>query len=171
MSELKLQGLINIASSQVGVKEEGGNNKGSQVVEYQKTTWLKPGPWPWCAAFICWCISEWLHKDISAADELGIKDIESWRPKTAGAFDFINWGKSKGLKVTDEKELAKAGDLVIFDFSHIGIVEEDQKKGERTIKCIEGNTNGKGERDSESGDGVWRKKRATNLVRAYIRLV
>jgi hypothetical protein len=58
---------------------------------------------------------------------------------------------------------------VVFDFSHIGIVAEDSERGE--ITAIEGNTNGKGERDSESGDGVWRKYRARSLVKAFIRLV
>jgi GH24 family phage-related lysozyme (muramidase) len=34
---------------------------------------------------------------------------------------------------------------------------------------IEGNTNGRGDRDSVTGDGVWEKKRAKSLVRKFIR--
>jgi len=168
-----LKNLVTIASSQVGVREQGGNNLGKEVKEYQKATFLAPGAWPWCAAFVCWCIREWLVKTNGAAEALGIKSDETiyWRPKTAGAFDFINWAKRSNLYVTDEKEPAKAGDLVVFDFSHIGIVAADQLPGKDYIETIEGNTNVKGERDSVSGDGVWRKQRKVNLVRAYIRLL
>ena len=41
---------------------------------------------------------------------------------------------------------------------------------ESIVHTIEGNTNGKGERDSLSGDGVWQKGRAMNLIRGVIRL-
>lgn len=164
--------LIEIAASQVGVKEEGGNNVGPQIKEYQKATFLNPGAWPWCAAFVCWCMREWLVKTYGVTEALGIEDTDTvqWRPKTAGAFAFIDWAKRSKLYVTDEKELAKAGDIVVFDFSHIGIVEKDQVPGENYIHTIEGNTNVKGERDSYSGDGVWRKKRNVSTVRAYIRI-
>jgi len=59
---------------------------------------------------------------------------------------------------------------VIFDFSHIGLVVEDQASIRSKIKTIEGNTNGKGDRDSESGDGVWEKQRMPSLAKSYIRL-
>lgn len=169
----KLKALVDVAASQVGVREHGGNNLGAEIKEYQKATFLPPAAWPWCAAFVCWCIREWLIKTPGAAEALGIKEGETiyWRPKTAGAFDFIKWAERSGLYITDEKEQAKAGDLVVFDFSHIGIVAEDQLPGKDYIDTIEGNTNGKGERDSVSGDGVWRKQRKVNLVRAYIRLL
>jgi hypothetical protein len=49
---------------------------------------------------------------------------------------------------------ARAGDFVVFDFSHIGIVAADQKAVTDNIQTIEGNTNGKGERDGLAGDGV-----------------
>ena len=167
-----LQQLIAIAQSQVGVHEQGGNNTGPQIREYQKATFLQPAAWPWCAAFICWCMREWLVKTTGAAEWLGINNDETifWRPKTASAFGFIDWAKRSNLYITDEKELAKAGDLVVFDFSHIGIVIEDQVAGSPLIKTVEGNTNGKGERDSATGDGVWLKTRNCNLVKAYIRL-
>jgi hypothetical protein len=38
------------------------------------------------------------------------------------------------------------------------------------IVTIEGNTNGSGGRDSESGDGVWRKIRKKSLVKDIIRI-
>lgn len=167
-----IQELVKIANSQVGTKEQGGNNKGAEIIKYQQATWLKPDAWPWCAAFICWCIREWLKiESVKASLKFTDAIITKWRPRTAGAFDFLNWAKDQKLKVFDEKLLAKAGDIVIFDFSHIGLVVEDQKPNSKEIICIEGNTNNKGERDSESGDGVWKKTRSTSLVREYIRII
>ena len=98
------------------------------------------------------------------------KEAELWRPKTAGAFDWAKWAHSKELTVLPESALAKAGDFVIFDFSHIGIVVSDQPNV-GTITTVEGNTNGKGERDSAAGDGVWQKTRQPSLVKCYIRIL
>jgi hypothetical protein len=165
--------LVAIAKGEVGTKEIGGNNLGPKIKEYQKATTLNPAAWPWCAAFVCWCIREWLLKTPGLLALLGIEDNETiyWRPKTAAAFGLVSWAKNEKIYITDEKELAKAGDIVVFDFSHTGIVVEDQKEGDAFIRTVEGNTNGKGERDSESGDGVWLKKRQASLVRAYIRIL
>jgi hypothetical protein len=69
-----------------------------------------------------------------------------------------------------ENDLARAGDFVVFDFSHIGLVVEDQKSIVEKLSTIEGNTNGKGDRDSTSGDGVWAKQRERTLAKSYIRL-
>jgi len=161
--------LVGIAEGEVGTREQGGNNRGGRVVVYQAATWLKPDAWPWCAAFVCWCIKEWL-KVPGVAEHNNISDPEKWRPKTAGAFDFIRWAKEKGLRVLGENAEVEAGDIVVFDFSHIGIVTDDAKAGSNTIECVEGNTNGKGLRDSTSGDGVWQKTRARSLVRNFIRI-
>lgn len=164
--------LANIAAAEIGVREVGGNNRGPKIVEYQSATWLKPAPWPWCAAFVCWVIKKWLE-DLSVREGLSLrndKPLNAWRPKTAAAFDFIRWAKDKNLPVLGRSARALAGDLAVFDFSHIGVVIRDQSKGSTQIVTVEGNTNGKGERDSTSGDGVWRKIRPTRLVRAYIRI-
>ena len=164
--------LLEIATHEVGVHEDGGNNCGPRIVEHQSATWLKPAPWPWCAAFICWILREWL-KSPEVLAKLSLrndKEAEKWRPQTAGAFDFERWAKEKGFAVMNKKSLAKAGDLVVFEFSHIGIVVKDQISPD-SIECIEGNTNGSGQRDSNAGDGVWRKRRAASLVRSFIRII
>jgi hypothetical protein len=105
-------------------------------------------------------------------------NLEKWRCRDAAVFGWDDWAIRTGGKVLDPtKHLAEAGDFVIFDFNgpetgggHIGIVEVNQKPHESVIYTIEGNTNGKGERDSISGDGVWRKTRKTTLVKHYIRM-
>lgn len=159
-----------IAESQVGVREHGGNNCGPEIRKYQKSTWLMPDAWPWCAAFVCWCVEQWLSSpSVLAALKMSAQAAGKFRPRTAGAWDFVNWAKDNGLVLAGENGHARRGDIVVFDFSHIGIVAEDSDRGE--IATIEGNTNGRGDRDSESGDGVWRKHRDRSLVKAFIRLV
>jgi hypothetical protein len=59
----------------------------------------------------------------------------------------------------------KAGDVVIFTFSHIGIaLGSPDKKG--NVPTVEGNTNGAGSRE---GDGVYRKVRHVSKIRSRIR--
>lgn len=158
-TDSQIDSLVKTAVQEVGVHEVGGNNKGPRIVEYQKATWLEPGAWPWCAAFVCWVIQQWQsnHSDLPSFN----------RPRTAGAFDMVRWAKEEKLRVLDETVLAAKGDLVVFDFSHIGIVVSDQTSD--SILCVEGNTNYAGSRDSESGDGVCRKTRHKSLVRNLIR--
>lgn len=167
-----LKPLVDLALAEVGIREEGGNNRGPRIREYQAATWLKPAPWPWCAAFICWLIGQWI-KLPAVREALSLrndKQVENWRPRTAGAFDFERWARSQKLTVLPRTAKARAGDIVIFSFSHIGIVIKDQGTSP-TIETVEGNTNGAGTRDSTSGDGVWRKRRPVSSVRSFIRLI
>lgn len=162
---------IAVAESQLGLTEKGGNNRGEAVVKYQQATWLAPGPWAWCAAFMCWVLREFLINNPEAMNVLRITDINKFRCKDASAFGWIKWANGKGLYVTDEKELAKAGDLVVFDFSHIGLVVKDQLKLSDKIETIEGNTEPNTTQRDGSADGVYRMKRSPKLVKAYIRII
>lgn len=165
--------LIELATHEVGTQEVGGNNRGPRIQQYQAATWLKPAPWPWCAAFICWIVREWLLSSPEACERLGLKSkrkIEWWRPRTAGAFDFERWARGNRIRVLGPRAIAKAGDIVVFNFSHIGLVVKDQVAPATTIETIEGNTNSKGTRDSKSGDGVWRKRRPVSSIRSLIRI-
>jgi len=165
-----LHKLLAIAQAEIGVREIGGNNRGERIREYQTATELPPGPWPWCAAFVDWCIREWVEDHAAARWlNLQVSTPNQWRPKTALAYGLTAWSKSRPKTTTryTERDKAEPGDIVTFDFSHVGIVLEDDGKH---IVTIEGNTNGRGDRDSESGDGVWRKIRAKSLVRDLIRI-
>lgn len=162
--------LIAIAKTEVGNTENGGNNKGEAVVKYQKSTWLKPGAWAWCAAFMCYIFEQWV-KDAQVQKSLDIIKPVIWRCRDASAFGWIAWAKKRELTITDEKELAKKGDIVVFDFSHIGLVIQDQLKPTDKIVTIEGNTEpNKTQRDGTK-DGVYIMKRSKTLVKAYIRIV
>ena len=163
--------LAKIALSQVGVKEVGGNNNGPQIRKYQGATTLKPASYPWCAAFTSWVVREWL-KDKENVEWLGLKVMtpEQWRPKTAAAFGYISWASERPAttKVLSSRAKPQVGDFAIFDFSHIGIVTKVLSDGR--FQCVEGNTNGRGTRDSTSGDGVWLKTRSPSLVRNFVRI-
>jgi hypothetical protein len=115
-------------------------------------------------------IDQWL-KDPQNTSWLNLKQMtpSQWRPRTAAAFGFIEWAKKRPAttKILSENAKPQVGDLVVFDFSHIGIVVG---VGEKNFQCVEGNTNQKGTRDSDSGDGVWLKTRTPSLVRNYIRI-
>jgi hypothetical protein len=173
-----IEKLINIATKEVGTREGAVNNTGADIVEYQGATWLQPGAWPWCAAFTCWIMREVLEdeavrdylKDYFKRSELTFAQAEKVRCRDASAFGWEKWARANGLQVLPEDKLAKAGDFVVFDFSHIGLVIEDQSAVTAKIKTIEGNTNGRGDRDSESGDGVWIKEREPTLTKSYIRI-
>lgn len=158
--------LAKIAASQVGVRESG-NNSGEAVRKYQDATNLEIKGFAWCAAFVDWCIAAWL-KDAEVIAWLGLKvrTPEEWRPKTALAYGFLGWAKDRPntTEVLMPSARAQAGDIVMYTFSHVGIVISDNGK---TLQTVEGNTNGEGSRE---GDGVYFKTRAKSLVKRYVRI-
>lgn len=186
--------MAQIAFTQIGPKETQGNNTGADVLKYQKATWLQPGPWPWCAAFTSWCLMEWVLKDPTTRMWMIMGDAYFDNPYTqmaiprlvcrdARAFGWEAWGRSAGLVMFDENSNIYQpipGDIVIFDFSHIGIVDmpPDLTLPYKTIPTIEGNTHPQhGSKlalvgaDDREGDGVWRRIRNVNLVRRFVRLI
>jgi hypothetical protein len=173
-----IERIVALAHAEVGTREEGGNNTGARIVEYQGATWLQPGAWPWCAAFCCWVMRELLEEPDTldwlaghfGRPGLSFAQADKLRCRDASAFGWEKWAAKTGFAVLPETELARAGDFVVFDFSHIGIVIENQGSLKKKIVTIEGNTNGKGERDSTSGDGVWLKERPPALTKRYVRL-
>jgi hypothetical protein len=165
-----IEKLADIALSQVGVKEVGGNNRGKKIREYQSATNLSPAVWPWCAAFVDWCVAEWIKdKENTKWLDLKVSTPSQWRPRTASAFGLMGWARKhpNTTSILPDTSLPQKGDIVVFDFSHTGIVVAGNKQ---SIQCVEGNTNGKGDRESESGDGVWLKRRNISLARCFIRI-
>tara|TARA_R110000868_G_scaffold393101_1_gene664018 strand:+ start:102 stop:626 length:525 start_codon:yes stop_codon:yes gene_type:complete len=166
------QKLITIARQEIGVVESpAGSNKGKRVEQYQSacdlSEELKTG-WPWCAAFVCWCIKEWLKDpEVLAAFKFTPKQAEAWRPKTAAAYGFHAWAEKHNLLVLNDDPLnvLHTADIVTYDFSHIGIVQDDEKF---MIMTVEGNTDGEGSRD---GGGVFAKTRPRSLAKKFIRLL
>lgn len=155
--------LLAFAREEVGVLEESPNS-GDRIRWYQSATALSPGAWPWCAAFVAQCLN-------LAIDAAGPVDLNTearrhnWRCRSARAYDWEQWAAARGLQILDENAPLRPGDIVTFDFSHIGIVESES--GPHRVITIEGNTNADGSRE---GDGVYRRTRKRTLIRRVIRL-
>lgn len=163
--------LLEIIQKEVGVREEGGNNKGRRIREYQSATDLSPEPWAWCAAFVDWSVLQWTK--IQGFDKwlgLQVMSVDEWRPTTAAAYGFLRWSKDRPMTTLRlaGNSVAMPGDIVVFNFSHVGFVVERSTSGD--LITVEGNTNGKGDRESTTGDGVWVKQRSRKLVRSFIRV-
>lgn len=150
--------LVELALGEVGVEEVDGTNCGPRVNEYKAATNLPPQEsWPWCAAFICWLVQK-----------SGLPQTSGFRfPRTAGAWDFENWSRRQDATTQTKKPAGsdiRAGDIVIFTFSHIGLAVADARDG--FVDTVEGNTDAAGSRE---GGGVFRKRRSLTKIRSRIR--
>ena len=159
------QEIVRVAQSQVGVREEG-NNQGPEVQMYCRATWMPEEAiqkgFPWCAAFVSWTLKR-------ARSNLGLsfRDINVYEGADAYGWEKHALAKkqiNQGWTIHEEEERCFSGDLVTFDFSHIGIVVRDN---DSTIETIEGNTD---ERGSRTGGGVMEKSRKRELVKTFIRV-
>ena len=154
--------IVELCHKEVGVEEIDGTNCGPRVNEYKATTWLPPTEaWPWCAAFIDWVV-------MKAMEECG-ETYSFQRPKTAGAWDLENWSKKQDDSTNTKRSPGsdiKAGDIVIFKFSHVGFAVADADKETATVKTIEGNTDAAGSRE---GGGVYLKRRKLSQIKTRIR--
>lgn len=150
------EAFVAIARAEIGVREEGGNNRGRRVQVYQDAASYLPGTgWAWCAAFVGFCFDELAEKYA----------LPFATPEGAGAFWYEDWARQQRLPVLAGGAKVLRGDLVIYSFSHIGIATTDQAAN-GTFLCVEGNTNGEGSRE---GDGVYEKRRGKAQIRSIIR--
>lgn len=150
--------LVELAKKEVGVEEINGTNTGPRVNQYKDATWLdETKNWPWCAAFICWLFLEGMKG--------GKFTFE--RPQTPSAYGFEGWclKQDRSVLLRRTGKISK-GDIVIFNFSHIGIAIEDEANG--VVTTIEGNTDAAGSRE---GGGVFRKVRNRKTIRSFIKVM
>jgi hypothetical protein len=123
--------IVNVALKEVGVREQGGNNRGERVEEYIAAGGGKPGE-AWCAYFLVWT---WLISDCGLH---GNGWSPSWfKPSRQIQHEHIKGGDTGGVYNVKLKRV-----------SHIFLVWKT--KGD-LIYTIEGNTSSGGGRD---GDGV-----------------
>ena len=154
--------FVNIARKELGVTEVT-KNQSTAINRYWAYTSYVDG-WknrePWCAAFMCYVISEGMKKNpILKTDSL---------PMYAACRDWIKWASNNFCLVLDNEEDPQLGDIVLFTFgkdhpSHIGLVTDFDGK---TVYTIEGNTNKAGSRE---GDGVYEKERSIQSCYKFIR--
>lgn len=174
MKEKIVKMLIDRASTYIGVTEQGKDNCGKQVEEFQRAVDGKASAESWCMGFVQHCLKETLKK-VEADPELKGKVKQSL---FSTEHCLTAWNK------TDPKYRLKkpeAGAIVIWQHvkngkptasGHTGIVTAVTADGKSSIQTIEGNT-GPGGAVVREGDGVYKKVRsqsgsATMKILGYI---
>ena len=151
--------LVAVARLDVGSVYETSRNHGPGIAKFWPATTYPDGyadRQPYCAAAVCY----WVAK-AAAGFQVGFT-----LPGTAAAFGFETWARNNRpavLAVLPDK--ARAGDIVVFTFSHVAVVS-GWSGGD--LKTIEANTNPAGDRE---GNGCYEKTRDLSLVRSIHRVV
>lgn len=138
------QKVIELARSQIGVTE---NPKNSNKQKYGQ--WYGANGAKWCVIFVDWVFN-------FAGEPLPYK--------TASCGALHAWyqaNRTEQLHSTPE-----AGDIVLYDWGHCGIVTE---VGKTTIKAVEGNTSATIVGSQDNGGGVYERTRDRSKVTVYIR--
>ena len=139
--------VLEVAKSQIGVRELTGNNDGVAVEKYLKSVGLGKG-YAWCMSLVYWCCKE----------SYPINPLV----RTGGV--LREWNETTLRKVTKPV----VGSIFIMDFGqgkgHTGFVTGINGT---KITTIEGNTNVGGSRD---GIGVFARERNINTIKGYILL-
>lgn len=169
--QLRFQ-LIEIARRDRGKVEESRNH-----AEWIKKLWPAtnyPEGYanrePYCAAGVAYCVREWLRIE-AVRKALGLADIEhaeKWRCKSAAAFGWLEWAGAHGVQVLNRNAILHAGDLAVYEHSHIEIVTDDDNTTTGPFLAIGYNTNASGSRD---GEGCFEKPRSRGAVKRFIRLL
>lgn len=113
--------LLEIAEKEVGTREGALNNTGKRIREYQAATWLKPGAWPWCAAFTCWALSEALKHshvldifgDNLKSPGMTQQEANNYRCKDASAFGWRSGPLKTALPCCQKKSWLKR-EILLF---------------------------------------------------------
>lgn len=134
--------ILEVAKGEIGVKELPPN---SNKTKYGKAYGMNGVAW--CAIFVWWVFNK-----------AGLSDLLPI--KTASCFALMTAAKTAGQWVTSGY---KKGDVVIYTFSHTGIVES--ASGSK-ITAIEGNT---GIGNDANGGQVMRRTRNLSVVRGAFR--
>ncbi|NJK69335.1 MAG: alpha/beta fold hydrolase [Microcoleus sp. SU_5_3] len=139
------QKLLNVARSYIGVREQGGDNRGRQVEEFQRAIGGAAAE-AWCMSFAQYCIK--------AAES----ETQANSQVTQSEHCLTVWNGSPSQLRSSRPE---PGSLVIWRHGnsskgHVGIVEAVNSDG--TFTTIEGNTSDSSGINRE-GDGVYRKQR------------
>jgi hypothetical protein len=158
--------LADIARPYIGASEASGNRMGDdpRMREIFEADSLAPGGvtdgYPWCCAFVSLCVQKLILQSAF------FRHVQP--PRTASVSNFrTRWAPSQSCLVFRPADTAyqpHKGDVVVYTFSHIGIVDTVDAG---QLWTIEGNTNEAGSRE---GTGVLRKTRSPGLVRCFIRL-
>lgn len=151
-TDARLQRIVQLAASDVGLKESGGPNRGPEVEKFFAGVGLRSGD-PWCAG----AVSFWLEEE---AIEAGVKTtvrsksaVTLFHAARSKKLQFVLGGDQSASSVvkpgwvwvrsdsSTNAELAKKG---IWTIGHVAIVEF---VGAQKFRHISGNTNAEGSRE------------------------
>lgn len=147
--------LVKIATGELGTRETS-RNRAPGIAKYWTATDYPDGMEnrePWCAAFVAWCVATYLGFDAKRPKSAAVR---LWVP-AALKLEWRVFGPRDGLY------FPQAGDIVVFTFSHIGIVENFDGSH---VATIEGNTDDGGSRE---GLEVAHRTRGLSICRSFIR--
>jgi len=129
------------------------------VNKFKAATHLDPkADWPWCAAFVSFCCQE------LQAEQPNFARV----PHEASVAMMWEWAVKNALRFPEGSPNynAQRGDIVVFTFSHVGIISKPLPGG-LLYRTVEGNTNDEGSRE---GYEVAYRNRHASSVRGFIRL-
>jgi hypothetical protein len=142
------QCVVASASLDVGVRELTGKNDGPEVERYLAHVHLGKGH-AWCAAFVCYHLSE-----------CGVPNPRSaWSPAVASAGTQV-WTPRKASRSPLPGDVFALYYPSLKRVGHVGFVTGMDG---RYITTVEGNTSGPGSRE---GDGVYARKRELKKLHA-----
>ena len=124
---------------------------------------------PYCAAAVAYWVKQWLtDPEVLKAFQMSPATAEAWRCKDASVAGWSKWAKTKGLQLLPPRSILRRGDLVVYDYSHIEIVTDDDGTLTGPFVAIGANTNAAASRD---GEGTFEKPRNRARVKHFIRLL
>lgn len=163
--------LVTLERQDVG-KVEVSKNQAPWIAKFWPATTYPGGhknKEPYCAAAQCYWIMRWLSdEEVLCAFDFTASEAEAWRPKSAAVKDWLPWAKAKGLEVLPKKCILHTGDLVIYSYSHIELVVDDDGTDSGAFVTIGFNTDPGGSRD---GEGCFEKPRKRDQVKGFIRML
>jgi hypothetical protein len=165
--------LLSIASTDLH-KTEVGSNRGEWIAKLWLATNYPEGysqQAPYCAAGMCWVWATFFELlrnqgELQSVMKMTGAQTEEWRCKSAAAWGWRDWAEQRGLKRYLDTIIPKAGDVVVYDFHHVGLVTG--AAGKHDMMTLEYNTNANGSRE---GDGCWEKSRPISLAQCFIRII
>lgn len=161
-------GIVFVATSEAaaGIREQGGDNRGARVEEYQSAGGVNKGG-AWCAAFVTWALMrglelpgrpKWIMGSATGMWSNALLNLTAKR----GFSDYIAVpGQENKVKpgwlwvrAEDAESARKTRRQGGYGKGHIGIVVVPGAPTPAEFTTVEGNTNAAGSRE---GDGVYRK--------------
>lgn len=149
--------IIEKALGEYGTRE---TPKGSNNVKYNTWYYGKPvsgSQYAWCSVFVLWCFNQagLMHLTPFSKDNMHKKVAER----------AFNWLENGG-EVILNPEYIKTGDVVVYNFSHVGIATSNSDDRRLMFNSVEGNTD---EAGSPTGGCVMSKSRNLKDVKGIYR--